>query len=123
MVISRTHRRLGDFAAGTLVVREPKGLARGDLGGVHIPAVAEERVMALPNADRLTMAHYALLRDHFARRSRLTPKQAEALAAGLAADVAGVLEVEPAALGDPDSFLAAVAHAFEARHRYYDAPV
>jgi uncharacterized RDD family membrane protein YckC len=121
MLVDRSSRRLGDLAAGSLVVREPAGQGRGALAGVWIPEVASDRVEALPNADRLTMAHYTLIRDFFARRDRLQGDSADALAQRLATDLAQTLDVPSYDIGNPDVFLATAAHAFEARHRYYDS--
>ncbi|MBI4493190.1 MAG: RDD family protein [Chloroflexi bacterium] len=123
MLLNRSNRRLGDLAAGSLVVREPRPLPRGVLTSAAIPEVPAARVGALPNAGRLSMAHCTLARDYFARRGKLPPGRADALAAHLAADLARVLEVPPSDIGDPATFLATAIHAFEAQHRYYDAPV
>jgi uncharacterized RDD family membrane protein YckC len=123
MVVDGKGRRLGDFAAGTLVVHEPRALQRGTYTAVLIPPAPPGRVEALPNAGRLTMAHYTLLRDYFGRRDRLDGKRADALAAELASDLATLLEVERQNVGDPGTFLAVVAHAFEARHTYHDVGV
>lgn len=122
MLVDRSSRRLGDLAAGSLVIREPRAQGRGALVAVDIPPISPTVVDALPNADRLTMAHYTVVRDFFARRGRLPGQQADALAARLAAELAQVVEVEPRDLGDPVTFIAAAAHAFEARHRYDDGP-
>jgi uncharacterized RDD family membrane protein YckC len=123
MLFDRSSRRLGDIAAGTLVVHEPRPVAHDALKSVEIPSAPTALVDAIPNADRLTMAHYTILRDFFARRARMTPDRAAALAASLAADLARTLEVPASEVGEPQQFLASAAHAFEARHRYYDAPV
>lgn len=120
MLIDRSSRRLGDLAAGTLVVHEAR--TSGLLSSVDIPEVPEARIAALPNPERLTMAHYNLLRDYFARYWELPPAPADELAISLAVQFAQLLEVERGAIGDAVAFLATVAHAFEARHRYHDAP-
>ena len=122
MLLDRSSRRLGDFAAGSLVVREPRALDRRALAPVPIPDVPEEVVRAVPNAGRLTMEHYALMRDFFARRDRITGRASDALAARLADDLARLLEVPSTEVGDPGRFIAAAARAFEARHRYPDGP-
>lgn len=120
MLIDRSSRRLGDLAAGSLVVHEAR--TSGLLSSVDIPEVPEARIAALPNPERLTMAHYNLLRDYFARYWELPPAPADELAISLAVQFAQLLEVDRGAIGDAVAFLATVAHAFEARHRYYDVP-
>lgn len=119
MLLNRSSRRLGDLAAGTLVVHEP-GRGQRLLAGVEIPEVNEARIAALPNAQRLTMAHYTLVRDYFARRRGLDDAQAYSLALKLSEQVAGLLQVR-LPLGDPVAFLATVARAYEARNRYRDS--
>jgi len=123
MLIDRRSRRLGDLAAGTLVVREAarftsvSGTASA-FASVELPSVEARTIEDLPNADRLTMAHYSLIRDFFARRSRLPAHQSAALAAQIAGRLGQTLGVAPAEIGDPIQFLATVARAFEARQRH-----
>lgn len=119
MMIDGRSRRLGDFAAGTVVVREPGGASMA-LADVPIPPAAERAAALAPTAGRLTMDHYTLLRDFFARSARLPRDRARRLAEHLATDIARVLDVPAADIGDPLVFLAAAAHAFESRHRYDD---
>jgi uncharacterized RDD family membrane protein YckC len=120
MLFDRSSRRLGDLAAGTLVVREPRAVSRDAFETVDMPRISDERIEALPNPSRLTMAHYTLIRDYFARQQRLPGRRAELLAAHVADDIARVLEVPKLQMGDPVLFLATAARAFEQRHKYYD---
>lgn len=121
MLIDRSSRRLGDFAAGTLVVREPRTVARGAFYSVRIPAVPESKVEAIPNAGRITMAQYTLVRDFFDRRHALSYEREAELAGRLAGELARVLRVDSwSEFGDAPTFLATVARAFEARHKYYE---
>lgn len=125
MLVDRSCRRLGDFAAGTLVIREPWAATKRDLtatfGSVPVPNVPDTVVAVLPNAGRLSAEHYATLREFFARQPRLAPAQAQALAQRLARELGAVLAVPPAEIGEPTTFLAAALRAYEARHRYDDA--
>lgn len=120
MLFDRSSRRLGDLAAGTLVIREPRAVSRDAFATVAIPSVPSERIEALPNSARLTMAHYTLIRDYFARQAKLPGRRAEVVASNVADDIARVLEVPSIQIGNPVLFLATAAHAFELRHRYYD---
>src|SRR4051794_23173941 len=108
MLFDASSRRLGDMAAGTLVVRDPRSLRAKALEAVAVPRVDEATVHGLPNAGRLTMEHYTVIRDYFDRASRLSRSSAESLALHLARQVAQVIEVDPATIGPPDRFLAAV---------------
>lgn len=121
MLIDRQSRRLGDFAAGTLVIREPRGGGRSLIDGVVLPDSSERAARLAPLAGKLTMEHYTLIRDYFTRSRRMPANRARDLAANLAEDLARQLAIEPAEIGDPTQFLAAVAQAFEAHHRYYES--
>lgn len=118
MLIDRQGRRLGDFAAGTLVVREPRltSLAASRaFAPVEIPSVEPHLIDELVDADKLTMAHYTVIRDFFARRSQLRPARSTELAAQIAGRIAPALGIAPSGIGDPVAFLATAARAFEAR--------
>ena len=117
MFLDRSSRRLGDFAAGTIVVREPRRLRAQTFTPVTIPAVNPSLMEALPNASRATSTHYALVRDYFARKERMPPEQSRRLAADLSAELRTVLEIENTAV-DPEALLATVARAYEERQRY-----
>lgn len=125
MLVNRSSRRLGDLAAGTLVVRDPRAL-RAAFARVDVPSVDENRIVALPNADRLTPEHYTLIREFFSRRQRLAWDRGDALegvALRLATDLGRLLEVPSVQAGDPVMFLATAARAYERRHPYYEVPV
>ena len=120
MLLDRSSRRLGDLAAGTLVVREPGRIAPGELSRVGLPGVPAARVAAFPNPDRVTMQHYLLVRDYFARRDRMPDGSADRLAADLARSLARALDVPLGEVGDANDFLATAARAFEERHQQRD---
>jgi uncharacterized RDD family membrane protein YckC len=120
MVIDRQSRRLGDFAAGTLVVREPRAesfTSARAFAPVDLPPVDPMRIDELANADRLTMTHYTVIRDFFARRSKLSWGRAQQLARQLAERIALAIGQPSPGQTDPEAFLAAAARAFEARQR------
>ncbi len=121
MLVDASSRRLGDMAAGTLVVREPRALRRDAFATVALPGVSALRVQELPNAGRIGVTEYTVIRDYFARAGGLREAEADALATRLADRLAQALEVEPAAIGDPRTFLATAARAFEARHKYSES--
>jgi uncharacterized RDD family membrane protein YckC len=119
MLIDTFSRRLGDLAAGTFVVHEARSIQTRALDAVEIPyLLPEASVQALPNAGRITMAHYTLIRDYFARAGALRGDAADRLAAKLAGALGREIDVEPATVGSPERFLATVARAFELRHQY-----
>ena len=116
MLIDRSSRRLGDLAAGSLVVREPGRMSADRLTDVWLPPIPAARVEAFPNAGRLTMQEYLLVRDYFGRRERMPQEGADALAADLARRLATALEIPLRDVGDANDFLATAARAFEYRH-------
>ncbi len=121
MLVDASSRRLGDMAAGTLVIREPRALRREAFATVELPEVPSGRVQELPNAGRLTITEYTVIRDYFARVGNMQDAQARTLAARLASQLAQTLEIEPPAIGDPSTFLATAARAFEERHKYSES--
>jgi uncharacterized RDD family membrane protein YckC len=75
MLLNKRSKRLGDFASGTIVVREG---SRG-AGAMIMPVVAEPQAVHLSNSDA------TLVRDFLVRRSRMNPQARAALAARLSA--------------------------------------
>lgn len=84
MFISRENKRLGDWAAGTLVVKErpPERLGVGD-PGPPTPNVAHY-LRLLPSTDGLTTEEFLTIRQFVARRKRLEPLVQAHLAKSLA---------------------------------------
>jgi uncharacterized RDD family membrane protein YckC len=120
MLIDKQSRRLGDFAAGTLVIREPRGGGRSLIDGVALPDSSERAARLAPLAAKITIDHYTLIREYFTRARRMSAGQAGDLAARIACEIAAQLGLEKSEIGDPPQFLAAAAQAFEAHHRYYE---
>lgn len=79
MLLDRRSRRLGDLAAGTLVVKERRDLKVETLEldldrrleGAGAEGAADLVGVEITNADRLTPADHSLLREHFLRRQSL----------------------------------------------------
>ncbi|MCX7789369.1 MAG: RDD family protein [Chloroflexaceae bacterium] len=109
MFADRRARRLGDLAAGTLVVREGLPITLADLtrgaAPVTLPPRAPEAppTPLVPNLHLLTPADYALAEDFLRRRDRLGPAPRAELAADLAATLRARLGL--AATGDPERFI------------------
>ena len=101
MLLDPRSRRLGDLAAGTVVVKERRELRVTALdfdrrAGSPSPATGvsgiAEAESPIPNLARLTPADQSLLREYFLRRSSLAPPSAGALAARLATAFAQKLD-------------------------------
>lgn len=107
MFFDKRSRRLGDMAAGTLVVKERRELAIAVAPSIRDAAVAAGGA-PIANLARLTSADLGLLRDYLARRAQLSPRAAEALTDRLAESLASRLGCSLA--GEPaDQFLTRLA--------------
>lgn len=113
MIVTRRAQRLGDLAAGTLVIREralpaPQAIDLGEGGAAE----------AVPGLDtsRLTEREYGLIRSFLARRASLDPAARQRLAAGLMASVRERLGEQHTDTGLSDErLLEAVARSYRAR--------
>lgn len=116
MLIDPRSRRLGDLAAGTIVVKECGALRAADLRGVVEPW-PDEAPPLVPNVARLTAADYSLLREYLLRREGLAAPARAALAHELAAALARRLDAPaPADTAAAEAFLADAAAAYRAHH-------
>lgn len=112
MLITKRSQRLGDLAAGTIVVREAKTRAPAPLTltGPH-PAAAAAGVDTMG----LTEAEYSLIRSFLERRHSLSLEARSALAAQIASQLRPHVR-SPEAQGLPDEhFLEAVARSYQGR--------
>jgi uncharacterized RDD family membrane protein YckC len=116
MMLDGRWRRLGDLAAGTIVVRVGGDLRAADL----IAAVPAE--WTAPDAedelavDGLTERDYALLREYLLRRERLASDARAALARALSENLARRLALTPPPDEDVESFLERLVVAYRARY-------
>ncbi len=116
--VDRRSRRLGDLAAGTLVVKERRELRLDALGFDATPDQASATASVpdagpaeelLPNLYRLTPGDQTVLREYLLRRPSLTAAASERLAAQLASAFAQKLEHDLS--GEPaERFLLRLAH-------------
>lgn len=112
MFVSARGQRLGDFAAGTMVVRE----RRMPLPSTMLPP-PDTGAPAL-DTSRLTEAEYTLLRSFLGRRNNLDPAARQQLAASLASMVRrqlGELPVTHANLAD-ETLIQAAVRSYRARY-------
>jgi uncharacterized RDD family membrane protein YckC len=101
MLFNKRSRRLGDFAAGTLVVRE--GSARQALSTVVAPATLEPAALEEPRGYSLSSADATLVRDFLVRRDSLHADARADLATRLASAMAQRYHLPLE--GDPEYFL------------------
>ncbi len=120
---SRQHQRLGDLAAGTLVVRDEPGqiplwadLANRSLNAPQIPVSAPGSTRSLPLSfppaalARLTTADLAVLEGFFARRIDLPMATRKELASRIAVAIQQKCGFTPPPGFKPEELLEVVAH-------------
>lgn len=118
MVVTRRGQRLGDLAAGTMVIRE-RALPIPQVQPLRAPRQAG---VATLDTSRLTAHDYTVLRTFLARRRSLDEKAREQLAARLAARVREQLGERPeAAPLSNEQLIEAAAQSF--RERFTDRRV
>ena len=100
MFISKDSRRLGDLAAGTIVIVERKQASLG--------TILAERNTVVNTA--LSNQEYAMIRDFFARQDKMTAKARLRLAAAIAAPLYDRLNATEEEKEDPERFLHTVMH-------------
>lgn len=113
LVTSRS-QRLGDLAAGTVVVRQPRARTSPVFFG---PAYGAEGLVAVLDTSALGPQQYSVVRDYLLRLGQLTPEQAEALGQELAGRVGELTGTPCPPWLDPPRYLASVLCAHQQRAR------
>jgi uncharacterized RDD family membrane protein YckC len=113
--LTRDNQRLGDLAAGTIVIREGSAERTAQVVTFPTPYGYEAYVASL-DVGGLTPAQYGLIRSFLLRTSELTPSARSLLAVRLANPVARRLSHRPPSWLDPEVFLLSVAAAYQRRH-------
>lgn len=112
---TRQSQRVGDLAAGTIVIRERQ--ARRDARAVAFaPPIGWEAYTAALDVSGLRGDAAVLVRSFLLRVHELDPAARRARAAELAELVAGAIDVPLHPQTDPEAFLVAVTAAHQARH-------
>lgn len=120
---SPQYRRLGDYVAGTLVVKvgqtpvsTPTQPASAPVGySATEPASTVLPAEALPYISRITKDDYRAVRLFLNRVPQLDGHVAHNLAVNLVQPLAKTLELIPAQIGDPIAFLEAISSEYERR--------
>ena len=91
MMLNKKFKRLGDFAAGTLVVR----VRSVHLDKLELPDTPYDDVVRQnPHLSLVTPEEYQILRDYLTQRHRLSPHKSFTIADKLAARIAQKLQIE-----------------------------
>jgi uncharacterized RDD family membrane protein YckC len=120
-ILSRRTQRLGDMAAGTIVLRERS--ATHDVSAMTFrPLPGWEPYTASLDVAMLTPEEYGVVRSFLVRVAQLEPGARAALATKLATPVAAKLHHAPPAGVHPEHFLVSVAAAYQRRFGGDGAP-
>ena len=129
MFFTRQVQRLGDFAAGTVVVKERAGLSlqslREDFTVAYLHITRTSQLDDRLVIDRLTPQDRRVLVSYLKRREHLNDEQRQRMSIGLARKLAYLMGIaEPAATADlfhgvrsAETFLEQTARAFEVTER------
>ena len=112
---TRQSQRLGDIAAGTIVIRDRQA-DRSSQPVIFRPLPGWEAYASSLEVSRLTDDAYGLVRSFLLRVTQLRPDARAARAGELAATVAALIGAHLPPGTDAEGFLVAVAAAYQERH-------
>jgi len=119
-LVTQRSQRLGDLAAGTIVVRR----ARAATSPVFFaPAYGVERLTSQLDTSALTAQQYGVIREYLLRLGELMPERAAALGHELAFHVGLITGTPKPDWLDPPRYLASVLCAHQTRFRPAPGPV
>jgi uncharacterized RDD family membrane protein YckC len=116
ILVTRDSQRLGDLAAGTLVLRERTAQAATASPFTFYPPPGWEPYAASLDVGAMTADQYGLIRGFLLRANEMTPSARSHLALRLANPLAEVLHHQPPQGVHPESFLHCAAAAYQRRH-------
>jgi uncharacterized RDD family membrane protein YckC len=115
MIISRENKRLGDYAAGTVVIHEkPLGAVHAIWNGSAPPATA----VSLGSSAEVSLDELRLIEAFLERRASLEPQVRWDMARQIADRVGGKIGVPPQDRPDTEKFLEAVREQRRSRARF-----
>ena len=115
LLLTARNQRLGDLAAGTIVLRERSGATTPQAVAFAPPPGLQGYVASL-DVSGLDRAEYVTIRSFLLRAGALAPSVREALARQLAGPLLERLRTSPPPGLPPDLFLVCVAAAHQQRH-------
>ncbi len=116
ILLTRDNQRLGDLAAGTLVLRERTPVDRTAQAMAFYPPRGLEPYAAGLDVTTVTPEQYEVLRSYLLRVTSFTPEARWSLGARLANPVATEMGHTPPPHLAPEAFLVCVAAAYQLRH-------
>lgn len=120
-LISPRSQRLGDLAAGTMVVRERRR-SEVPASQVFAPPAGFEHYVATLDVSAIDASRYVTLRETLRRAQELPAATAARVTAELAGQLVGMVSPAPPAGCDPTTFLRCVAAAVQSRRPVASTP-
>jgi uncharacterized RDD family membrane protein YckC len=115
VLFTRDHQRLGDLAAGTVVMRERTASSKTGRAYDFWPPYGWGSYTEALDVGAMTDEQYGLVRNFLLRADEMTPGPREHLARRLAEPLAGVLHHTPPANVTAEQFLLCAAAAYQRR--------
>lgn len=119
-LVSKRHQRLGDFVAGTVVLRERTGAQQTGARAFEVPAAAAPMADGIDTSG-LTTRDYGAIRAYLLRAETLRPQQRDEVGRQLLAAVTPRLGILPPNNLPPELLLRAVAARYQQRTREQQA--
>jgi uncharacterized RDD family membrane protein YckC len=115
MLLSRQSTRLGDMAAGTVVLRE-HGAALRSIPIAFLPPPGLWSYAATLDTGAVTSEHYGVIRLFLMRVRELSPEARASIGGRLAGAIAGRMHQQVPPWLHPEAFLLCVANAYQRRY-------
>lgn len=116
VLLTRDSQRLGDLAAGTIVIRERRPASVTAQAVTFTPPAGWEPYALGLDVGAMTSEQYGIVRGFLLRAHQLSPEARSQLSVRLAGPLARVLRHEPPAGVHPEAFLLCAAAAYQRRH-------
>jgi uncharacterized RDD family membrane protein YckC len=114
IILTPLEKRLGDWAAGTIVIQNEASVAAANFSISDQAQSMSDNLLELANLSALLPDDFAVIREYLQRRGKMTAKAKSSLALQLAKQVKAVIALEklPSSV-TPDVFLEAVYLAYQ----------
>jgi len=113
IMFSRREKRLGDWAAGTIVIESQIATASATFTISEQAKVLYTELLGIADLSQLLPDDFAIIREYLQRRGAMTSKSRIALASKLTQQVAAIVNLDPLPEASPDVFLEAVYLAYQ----------
>ncbi|MBD2438317.1 RDD family protein [Nostoc sp. FACHB-110] len=117
IMFSRQEKRLGDWAAGTIVIESQIVNSSSTFTISEQADTLYAQLLEIADLSQLLPDDFAVIREYLQRRNAMTQRSRIALAAKLTQQVVGIIKLDKLPQANPDVFLEAVYLAYQ--HKEY----